>query len=217
VSAPAHKRLEPHDVVLIVGKRGCGKSFLAKLIASSEMKAAARVAWFDPHDEYSQKGRKSPQVNLGPLRDRVTVDELIEHPELLDAKNLSLAIVPDGVPTDELADAFADIAELIAATGRVTFGADELGEYSDEAAGTINSLATQSRHYETALILAAQRMTQIPKTARTQASIVHTFLQSNPEDLEALVKLTGDKDFAARVSRLPRRKHLTWRDSEQTS
>lgn len=201
-------------MVLIVGKRGCGKSHFAKALAGAELAAGARVVAFDPHDEYSKKGRKSPQVNLGPLAERVTVDQLIEHPELLDAKRLSLAVVPEGVPNDELADAFRDVQELVTSTGRLTFIADEIGEYSDEAAGELNSLATQSRHYEAALVLVAQRMTQIPKTARTQASVLHTFLQSNPEDLEALVKLTGDKDFAARVSRLPRRKNLTWRDSE---
>lgn len=209
-------RLEPHDVVLIVGKRGCGKSHHAKGLVTAELAAGARVVAFDPHDEYSQKGRKSPQVTLGPLTQRCTVDQLVDKPELLDVKKLSLAVVPEGVPTDELADAFSEVADLIASTGRLTLFADELGEYSDEGAKTINSLATQSRHYETALVLVAQRMTQIPKTARTQASHLHTFLQSNPEDLEALVKLTGDRDFAARVSRLPRRKHLTWRDSEES-
>lgn len=209
------QRLEPHDVVIIVGKRGCGKSHWAKALAGSELAAAARVVAFDPHDEYSQKGRSSPQVSLGPLRERATVDQLLERPELLDAKRLSLAVVPE-CGADEMADAFREVAELISATGRLTFIADEIGEYSDEAAGTLNSLATQSRHYETALVLVAQRMTQIPKTARTQASTLHTFLQSNPEDLDALVKLTGDRDFAARVARLPRRKNLTWRDTEGT-
>lgn len=208
-------RLEPHDVVIVVGKRGCGKSHHAKALAASELAAGARVVAFDPHDEYSAKGRSSPQVSLGPLRDRVTVDQLLERPELLDAKKLSLAVVPE-CSADEMADAFREVAEMISATGRLTFLADEIGEYSDEAAGTLNSLATQSRHYETALVLVAQRMTQIPKTARTQASVLHTFLQSNPEDLDALVKLTGDRDFAARVSRLPRRKQLTWRDTEGT-
>lgn len=210
-------RLEPHDVVIVVGKRGCGKSHHAKGIAAAELAAGARVVVFDPHDEYSQKGRQSPQVTLGPLRERVTVDQLLERPELLDVKRLSLAVVPEGVPADELADAFKEVAEVISTTGRLTFMADEVGEYSDIAAGTLNSLATQSRHYEAALVLVAQRMTQIPKTARTQASQLHTFLQSNPEDLDALVKLTGDRDFAARVSRLPRRKHLTWRDTEGTT
>lgn len=210
-------RLEPHDVVIVVGKRGCGKSHHAKQLAAAELRAGARVVAFDPHDEYSQKGRKTSQVTLGPLAERVTVDQLIERPEVLDAKKLSLAVVPEGLSNAELADAFREVSEQVSATGRLTFLADEVGEYSDFADDTINSLATQSRHSEVAIVLVAQRMTQIPKTARTQASTVHTFLQSNPEDLEALVKLTGDRTFSDRVSRLPRRKHLTWRDQESTT
>lgn len=206
-------KLEAHDVVLIVGKRGCGKSHHAKILAGAQ----SRVVVFDPHDEYSQKGKPSRQVTLGPLRERVTVDQLLEKPELLDAKTLSLAVVPAGYSNKEYANVFDEVAQLVAATGRLTFFADEVGEYSDRAEDTLNSLATQSRHAEVALVLVAQRMVQIPKTARTQASCLHTFLQSNPEDLEALVKLTGDKDFAARVSRLPRRKHLTWRDTEEST
>lgn len=208
-------RLAPHDVVIVVGKRGCGKSHHAKAIAAAELGHGARVVAFDPHDEYSRAGRKSAQVTLGPLASRCTVDQLLERPERLDSKTLSLAVVPEGVPTDELGAAFEAVSEVVSTTGRLTFLADELGEYADTAGKTINSLATQSRHYETAIVLVAQRMTQIPKTARTQASIVCTYLQSNPEDLDALVKLTGDRDFAARVSRLPRRKSLTWRDQPQ--
>lgn len=204
--------LEPHDVVLIVGKRGCGKSYAAKALAADLLKSGARVVAFDPHDEYSKKGRKSPQVNLGPLTDRVTLEQLIENPQLLDSKKLSLAVVPEGSNAD-LAGGFAELVELVSATGGLTLIADEVGEYSQHGEDALNSAATQSRHYECPIVLVAQRMTQIPKTARTQASVLHTFLQSNPEDLEALVKLTGDKEFAARVSRLPRRKCLTWRDT----
>lgn len=201
-------RLQPHDVRLIVGKRGSGKSHHAKQLCAAEMKGGARIVVYDPHDEYSKRGRKTSQVSLGPLLDRVTVDQLFLNPAMLDTEKLSLAVVP----TNDVAAEFAEVAELVAATGGLTFVADEVGEYSDEQAKTLNSVATQSRHYECPVILVAQRLTQIPKTARTQASQVDTFLQSNPEDLEALTKLTGDEDFAVKVSRLPRRKFLSWRD-----
>lgn len=200
--------LQPHDVVLVVGKRGTGKSTHAKALCGEELKAGSRVAWFDPHDEYSRKGRKSTEVRLGPLRDRVTIDQLCAKPSLLDQETLSLSVVPEG----DFAAAFEEFSSMVLATGGVTLGADEIGEYSDEANKALNTVATQSRHSACPVVLVAQRLTQIPKTARTQASTVVTFLQSNPEDLAALDKLTGDEDFSARVSRLGRGKFLTWRD-----
>lgn len=208
-------RLSSHDVVLVLGKRGSGKSHCAKLLLAAELDGGARVVAFDPHDEYSQHGKKTPEVTLGPLSKRVTVAELEQTPALLDARKLSLAVVPSSRKGSDLAEEFGTVSGMVTGTGRLTFLADEVGEYSDHAREELVSLATQSRHYSCALVLVAQRATQIPKTARSQASRILCGRQDEPDDLAALEKRTrlSDPDFAARVSRLPRRQLLEWRDT----
>ena len=208
-------RLAPSDVVLVLGKRGSGKSHAAKQLLAQELDAGARVVAFDPHDEYSQRGVKTSEVTLGPLTHRVSVAELEAKPELLDAKKLALAVVPSARKGPELAAEFETVAELATATGRVTFLADEVGEYSHHAQEELISLATQSRHYGMPLVLVAQRATQVPKTARSQASRILCGRQDEPDDLAALEKRTrlSDPTFAARVSRLPKRQLLEWRDT----
>lgn len=204
-------KLAPHDVVLIVGKRGSGKSHAAKDLCASELKAGARVVAFDPHDEYSQLGRKSDAVTLGPLSKRVSVDALLKEPELLDDARLSLAVVPRGEPK-QIAREFRAVADQVLETGNITFLAEELAVYGEYAEDDLNYAATQSRHVNVALVFVSQRMVHVPKTARTQATVLQSFLQNDPEDLKAISKITGSKDFAERVARLPRRKSLSWRD-----
>lgn len=205
--------LEAHQVELIVGKRGTGKSTAAKLQLAELLKRKHRAVAFDPHDEFSGKGRANEHVFLGPLADRILVDELIRNPTLLDDENLSLAVVPRLRQRDAAAD-FEDFADLIQQTGDLVALVEEVGLLSDYCRDALNTLATQSRHYGMPLVLIAQRMTQIPKTARTQASVTVSFLQTNPDDLDALVDLAdGDKTLAARVSRLALGDCVVLRDS----
>lgn len=204
--------LEAHDVVMIVGKRGSGKSHQAKALCGLELAAGARVAVFDPHDEYSIKGRATKGVTLGPLPQRFTMDELLEKPSLLDGKKLGAAFVPRGRLRSQIAADFRDFAKLVLLTGGLTVVADEVGEYDDTCKDELETLATQSRHYEMPVVLVAQRATQVPKTARSQASQIFCGLQDEEDDLKALGKRCG-KDFSDRVSRLPRRTLIVWRDT----
>lgn len=202
----------PADVVAVVGKRGTGKSTCAKALVGRALDKRVRAAVFDPHDEYSRHGRASDQVVLGPLDDRCTVEQLLRaRGSQLDDKRLSLAIVPGSEPGD-CAEDFDAVARLVAATGGLLFVVEEVGFISDRAADRLNWLATQSRHFGVPLLFVAQRLTQIPKTARTQLTQLVSFRQDNPDDLRALAELAGDT-FAADVSRLGRGQSRTWRDT----
>ncbi len=203
--------LRPHDVVLIVGKRGTGKSNAGKTLLAAELKRGARVLAFDPHDEYSVLGRKSDEVRLGSCRDRLSVAALAVTPEKLDDKKLSLAVVPEGLPSAVAKD-FAQVVDVVQDTGRLVFLVEEVGMFSEHVEENVNHLACQSRHWSVACVLLAQRMVQIPKTARTQASMLVSFRQDNPDDVAALEKIAGP-EFAARVSCLPRGRCEVWRDS----
>lgn len=203
--------LQPHDVVLIVGKRGTGKSTAAKALLASELKRKTRAIVFDYHDEYSRHGEASEQVYLGACRDRMEIDAISLNPDALDDSRLSLSLVPERGPKECAAD-FEVAADLALDTGGLLFLADEVGVYSDYCGETIDRLVCQSRHSAVPVVLVAQRMIQIPKTARTQATAIVSFRQDNPDDLAALEKIAG-KEIAARVSRLPRGKCEVWRDT----
>jgi energy-coupling factor transporter ATP-binding protein EcfA2 len=207
--------------VAFIGKTGMGKSTAAKAAAAAELRAGARVVAFDPHDEWSVHGDdRGGEVTLGPLRDRLTTDQLLDNPYLLDDPHLSLAVVPqrDATPA-ELAEDFCELAEAVKATGNLTFIVDEVGEFQKHCQATLDRVGTGYRKYKVAVILCAQRAVQISKTCRTQLSEMVCFLQDDPEDLSALEHRTrySVPDFADRVSRLGRGQSVQWRDASFTN
>lgn len=209
-------RLAPEDVVVIVGKRRSGKSFQAKQLLHSEVRAGARVVAFDPHDEYSRHGKRTTATNLGPLTQRCTVDQLLDAPQMLDSPRLSLAVIPRTASKRDTAEDAKQLINLVRLTGDLTVCWDEVGEYGDGAYDELESMATQSRHWGDhgcPVIYVAQRAVQIPRSARDQASVLITGIQNDPDDLTVLRKITGSPKFAEATSRLPRPGTLTWRES----
>lgn len=202
--------LDPKDRLMIVGKTGTGKSTLAKELCGLWMKRH-RVVCFDVCDEYSQKGRRSREVRLGPLRERVTLEQLHKKLELLDDPNLALSVVPSD-DEEECARDFEDLAELVKHTGDLVFIVEEVGFFGELAAARINQVATMFRHYGVAVVFVAQCAVQVPKKARRQLSALVSFRQDDPDDLSALESLAGET-FAERVSRLAAGEHADWRDS----
>ncbi|MFZ5469465.1 MAG: helicase HerA domain-containing protein [Myxococcota bacterium] len=203
-------RVKPHDRVLVIGKTGSGKSNKAKALVSAELEHGARVLAFDPLDEWSRHGRKSDHRRLGPLRDRCTVDDLMREPEILDANDLSLAVVPSQARR-ECAEDFVQVAALVKDTGNVLLTVEEVGFFGDRCEESLIEAACTFRHYGVGMVFVAQCAIQIPKMARRQASQIWSGRQDDPEDLSALAKVAG-AEFAEAVSRLPRGELLHWRD-----
>lgn len=208
-------RLRSHEIHAFVGKRGSGKSTRAKELCQRLMDAGQRVVAFDPHDEYSEHGRASKQVRLGPLSQRMTMLELCEDESILDEPGLALAVVPEGDPR-ELAKSVHELSEMVRDTGRVVLLLEELGMYGEFAADTLNELACQSRHDEVPLVFVAQRMVQVPKTARTQISTLNSGRQDDPADLRALADVAGPH-FADAVALLGAGESLAWSDTDWTA
>lgn len=207
--------LEPRDRALFLGKTGSGKSRKAKqLLALHQQRRGARIVAFDPHDEYSRQGKASEYIDLGPLKHRVTVDELALNPERwLDAEDVSLAVVPDTQGGRRaVAEDFSDLCRIVGWSGDLLFCVDEVGYFGDYAEEDLEDAACQLRHQGIALALVAQRATQIPKTARAQASVIYSGRQDDPDDVNALRKIAGE-DFAERVQRLAPGQLEHWRDS----
>lgn len=217
--------LAASDVVMIVGKRGSGKSTKAKGLIAQQLAEGGRVVAYDLHDEYSIDGEATPNVDLGPLTKRVTMSELLEHPELLDEPNLSLAVVPDNgraATPEECADDIADLVALVRDTGNLLLVLDETGYYYEQSLRTLRQLATQSRHYGekgVPLIFVAQRAVMVPRSARDEAGTLFVGLQTDPEDLAALRKLVRSNmtdeqadAFVQKVATLPKPGILEWRE-----
>lgn len=205
--------LEARDRLLVVGKTGYGKSTWIKLLLAFLMKRGHRILFGDYQDEYSIFGQQNDQRTLGPLTQRITLDELYELPEVLDYEDLALAVVMRRDP-EEAAEDFSDLVELAEGTGDLVLGFDEVGMFEEHCRKRMHYVATQSRHWNVPLILASQRMVDIHPKARSQASHLVTFHQDNPADLKAIEILTLSEEFAASVPLLDVGQLKHWRDSD---
>ncbi len=206
-------KLTPRDRLVVVGKTGTGKSNWTKGLCA-ELMAKHRVVVFDVCDEYSQRGAKTDHVRLGPLPQRCTAKELENDPRgLLDREDLALAVVSQGDPKDVASD-FVSCAELIQTTGNLIFVVEEVGYFAEHCQERLKAVATMYRHVGVSAVFVAQRATQIPLTARSQASCLVAFRQDESADLKALAERI-DQDFADRVSRLKVGENVTWRDDFQ--
>jgi len=210
IMATATLKLQPHDRALVLGITGAGKSYYAM---HNIVKPAPRVVVFDPHGEYADA------CDL----DEVSLGELLEEPALLTYADVRLAVVPDEWDEPrELAEALKDLSRVLKRTAvderdpkaPVTLLViEECGVMRPYADGTLAMLATQARHWKMPLVLVAQRAVQIPPNARDQASRIVTFRQKSADDVDALAARIGEAK-AARVPLLPRRKFVSWHESE---
>lgn len=215
----------PRDRVLSIGKTGTGKSTRMKAALAMAMKGGQRVLVFDPLDEYSQLGRARSSVRLGPLTQRMTMDELAEEleladednrPSILEREDLALAVVPMGTEPEEWAADFAALLAEVEAVGDMVLCADELNVWGEYAVKPVKKAACLSRHWGDAgvpLCLGSQRAVGIHPTARAQASVIISGLQDLPPDLDALEERCG-KAFAEEVARLAPGEFRVWRDTE---
>lgn len=214
---------EPRSRLFFCGKTGTGKSTRLKELLRTWGAKGVRIVALDINDEYSQQGRETGLVRLGPLRRRVTAAQLAADPSLLLEPRLSLAVVPGG-GARQWARALLMLAKMLRATkgGRVLFVVDEAGSIIDpgldpachQARAELTSLATNGRHAGIALALVTQRAAQLPPGIRSQATSWTVFRQDEPADLEALEERLG-KHFSERVRALPIGEHLDWRDDDE--
>lgn len=206
--------LEARDRLLVVGKTGTGKSTWVKAHLGRELAAGRRVLWFDYCDEYSREGAASEHVRLGPLKERVEFDELMEDLSQVGKRRLSLAVVPSKEPR-EAAEQFAALVDVAEAEGDLLFGADEVGMFGSHCADRLHYLAAQSRHWGVPVILASQAMVDVHARARRQATRLVTFRQTHPADLDAIRELTRDDELTDAVPRLDIGEFRTWRDEQK--
>jgi DNA polymerase III delta prime subunit len=196
--------LQPSDLLLVLGVRGSGKTTWARDHVWATAKRA--VAW-DVFREFPTEHRVSPY-------------ELADDAEKI-MKAGKVAITPDS-GGQAMADEFALAMDILSCFGGYVLLVDEVGLLRRYGEATLSQLATVSRHWGAEegepgvpVVMLSQRATQIPPTAREQASMVVSFAQRSPDDLDALADRCGD-EFAAKVRRCTRaaHDHAMWREDD---
>ena len=212
-----------------VGQSGAGKSHAAKLAVMAYLKTpGARVVVVDPLDEWSKLGKHNAHVTLGPCTHRATAGEVFDDPSRwLDGDSVALAVVVSG-DEDEASRQVAELCDLVLSTGDMLMVLEECGAFtgpdvSDQCAKkALAKLATRGRHFGVPSLYCAQRLVQVPPSARAQLDAAAVFRQVHPADLAALDEfaaatgaLVGGKRISGRelrevVQQLPDRECAEW-------
>jgi hypothetical protein len=199
-------------IEVVIGIRGSGKStFLKRSMAAWPL--STRVLCFDPHNEFSRRGRPAKAVELGPLHDVVTTDQLVAQPGLLKAKHLSLAVTSRDVEEDTIVRDFRAVSSLALAAQDLVLVVSELAILRMRALKQLNFLATQSRHVGVSLVGDAQFAVAIPPYWRRQVTTFVCFRQDVEEDLDDLE--FRFKQDTSRIGQLEKFHFLTWHGQEQ--
>lgn len=229
-----------------VGQSGTGKSFAAKkaiaafLAAKGSREQAPRVLVIDPEDEWSKLGKKTDKIDLGPCTTRATFEQFADDPaRYLDHERFACAVVVSSSDPCEASQQVAEIIDHVLATGDVVTVFEECGAYTGpdvddaEAYDKMSMLATRGRKYGCPVVFCAQRLVQIPKTARSQITEMQLFTQIERSDLNALAEMAGprgaevvrlngtrrrveSKELPGAVSMLADREFAVWRRAVQT-
>jgi len=196
-------RLRDETRLAVLGITATGKSHYVK---HRVVKRATRCVVWDVHSEYAEP------CNL----DEVSLDELLNEPELLADSECKLAVVPEWDDPKELALGFTAFVAALKDSHQSQSMAviiDEVGLLRPHADGQLVALAAQSRHWRMPLVLVAQRATMLPPGARAQLAVIVSFRQNDPGDIDALSERIG-AERAQRVAELQKHKFVVWTQNE---
>lgn len=187
-------KLEPHDIQLVIGMRGAGKSHHVK---KEIVPHYGRIIVWDPHSEYELR--------------HVTLKDFLDDATLLDDQSMRVSVVPPQALLKEQAGQFGTFTRHISTGRAFVLVVDEVAclMYGRD---WLDFIATQSRHWSCPVVFIAHRAVQIPVTAREQATRIVSFRQKRTEDIAALEERIGSK--ANRLPKLRRREFVAWDEEE---
>lgn len=184
-------------IILIFGKRGTGKSYLAKKLIESE----TRIVIFDTLSEYE----------TGVLFDTEHGREFREFWQRVYRGNFRLVYRPLK-PDDEI----DEIAALVFALGNMTFVVEEIDCYctSFQISEAFAHIVQRGRHKNITLVGITQRPFGIHRLLTSQAKEIYIFGTNEPRDRDYLKALLG-REIEPKLDALERFEYIHWQEGKQ--
>lgn len=184
-------------IILIFGKRGTGKSYLANKLIENER----RLLIYDTLGEYVD----------GVVFDAEYAERFREFWRHVYRGNFRLIYRPLN-PAEEI----DDIADLVFSLGDMTFLVEEVDCYctSWQISDAFAHIIQRGRHKNITLIGVTQRPYGIHRLLTSQAKEIYIFGTNEPRDREYLKLLLG-AEIEAKLDQLKQYEYLHWQDGKQ--
>ena len=181
-------------VIIIIGKRGSGKSYLANKLIENER----RLLVFDTLGEYQS----------GVVFDAEYAERFKEFWRHVYRGNFRLIYRP--LKPDAEID---DIAELVFLLGNMTFLVEEVDCYctSYQISDAFAHIIQRGRHKDITLIGVTQRPYGIHRLLTSQAKELYVFSTNEPRDIDYLKTLLG-VEVEEKIKSLGQYQYLHWQD-----
>jgi hypothetical protein len=186
--------MKEYPIVIVFGRRGCGKTFLTRKLAQHQ----ARVCAWDFMDEYG------PMANYfdGDLEGFAYFLEASEGKQFAAARY---------IPLSDVASEFDEFCRKLWSAGNFVVVIEEAAEVCSAGAmpSGMGRLVRQGRHKGLGILATTQRLSEVSRTLTALASVFVGFSTTEPRDLAALSERTTP-EFAEQVKALPAHEFLCW-------
>jgi len=182
-------------IILIFGKRGSGKSYLAKKLVEAEQ----RLIVFDTLSEYKEGVVFEDRKEFVEFWKRVYI-----HPYRLIYRPL--------LPDQEI----EEVASCVFALGNLCFLVEEIDCYctSYQISDSFAHIIQRGRHKNITLIGITQRPFGIHRLLTSQAKEIYIFNTNEPRDREYLRTLLG-QEIEGKLDSLKQYEYVKWTDGEE--
>lgn len=184
-------------IILIFGKRGSGKSYLA----IKEIENELRLVVFDTMSEYKN----------GVVFGTENYDELLKFWRTVYHQNFRIIYRPIK-PNEEI----EQIGELVYALGNCCFLIEEIDCYCSpyQISDNFAAIIQRGRHKNITLIGISQRPYGIHRLLTSQAKEIYVFNTNEPRDREYLRTLLG-QEIEAKLDALKQFEYVHWQDGKE--
>ena len=180
-------------IILIFGKRGSGKSYLAKKLIENEQ----RIIIFDTLSEYTDGVVFEDHQKFVEFWRKIYI-----HPYRLIYRPLK--------PDEEI----EDIAESVYLIGNVCFVVEEIDCTAYQISESFAHVVQRGRHKNITLIGITQRPYGINRLLTSQSKEIFVFNTNEPRDREYLKNLLG-QEVEQKLDALRQYEYLKWTDGKE--